>query len=502
MSYLGLDIGTSGCKAAVFDGEGRLLALAYREYPTLSPRPGWAELDPEQVAGACFAVIKEAAGQCPGDAVTALAISSQGEAFMPLDGEGRVLANAMVSSDARAAGLARSWSERFGRERLYRITGHTPHAFFSLFKLAWLRENAPEIWQSARKFFCFEDFLQQRLGVEPPGISWALAGRTMLFDVTKHEWSGEILDELGLSPEQLARPVASGQIAGFVAPAIARELGLSERVAVVPGGHDQPCAGLGAGAIAPGSAMYATGTVECITPAFDRPVFTEALFQGNLCTYDHVVPGLYATVAFSLTGGNLLKWFRDQWSRSEVREAQATGANAYELILAQLPAEPSSLLVLPYFTPSGTPYFEASPMGAILGLTLGTTRAEVLRALLEGVAFEMRLNLDLMERSGIGIRDLVAVGGGARNSRWTQLKADVLGKPIRQAAVTEAGCLGAAMLACAAQTGEALTSLVGRWVKMGETVEPIPEHAEYYQKRYAAYQGLYPALRGMMGHPC
>ena len=495
MSYLGLDVGTSGCKAALFNDEGKLLGFAYREYLILSPRPGWAELDPEQVAAACFAVIKEAAAQSAGDPVTALAISSQGEAFVPLDAKGRVLANAMVSSDARAAEMVRTWSERFGRERLYRITGHTPHAFFSLFKLAWLRKNEPEVWQSARQFLCFEDFIQQRLGVTPPGISWSLAGRTMLFDVTTHQWSGEILEELGLSPERLARPVASGQIAGRVAPAVARELGLAENAVVVPGGHDQPCAGLGAGAIAPGSAMYATGTVECITPAFDRPVFTEALFQGNLCTYDHVVPGLYATVAFSLTGGNLLKWFRDEWSRCEVLEAQATGANAYELILKQLPARPTSLMVLPYFTPSGTPYFEPSSMGAILGLTLGTKRPEVLRALLEGVAFEMRLNLELMENSGMPIRDLVAVGGGARNPLWTQLKADVLGKPIRQATVTEAGCLGAGMLACAAQTGEPLPCLVERWVKPGNTIEPLPDNAAFYQERYAVYKKLYPALR-------
>jgi len=497
MSFLGLDIGTSGCKAAVFDAEGRQLALAYREYPTLCPREGWAELDPERVAKACFEVIAEVAAQTPSDPVSALSISSQGEAFTPLDAQGSILANAMVSSDARSSEMARTWSERFGRERLYRLTGHTPHAFFSLFKLAWLREHAPEVWSRARQFLCFEDFIQQRLGINPPAISWSLAGRTMLFDVTTHQWSGEILDELGLRADQLARPLASGCIAGVIPHTIALELGLAENVAVVPGGHDQPCAGLGAGAIQPGSAMYATGTVECITPAFDRAIFTDALFQGNLCTYDHVVPGLYATVAFSLTGGNLLRWFRDQWSPNEVREAQASGTNAYELILKQLPAEPTSLMVLPYFTPSGTPYFEPSPMGAILGLTLATTRAEVLRALLEGVAFEMRLNLDLLEKSGIPIHDLVAVGGGARSPLWTQLKADVLGKPIRQAVVTEAGCLGAAMLACAAQTGEPLPELVSRWAKMGDIIEPNPCHAEYYQTRYASYKSLYPALSAL-----
>ena len=131
--------------------------------------------------------------------------------------------------------------------------------------------------------------------------------------------------------------------------------------------------------------MYATGTVECICPAFERPIFADNLFQSNLCTYDYTLPGMYTTVAFSLTGGNLLRWFRDEWAQKEVEEAARTGSDVYDLILHSLPTEPTDLLVLPYFTPSGTPYFDAEVPGAILGLRLATTRGQVLRALLEGV---------------------------------------------------------------------------------------------------------------------
>jgi len=498
VSYLGLDIGTTGCKAGVFDAEGRLLALAYREYPLLAPQRGWAEIDSQQVCQACLAVVSEAAAACRHDPVAGLGISCQGEAFTPVDAQGRILGNGMVSSDTRAEPIVGPWSRQFGDRRLYEITGHTPHPMFTIYKLLWLRDHRPEVWQQAARFYCFEELIQSRLGLEP-AISWPLAGRTMLFDVRTHQWHEEILAAIGLEPSRLARPAPSGMVVGTIPGAVARELGLPDGVPVVGGGHDQPCGALGAGIAEPGRAMYATGTVECICPAFDRPVLADNLFQNNLCTYDYTLPGMYTTVAFSLTGGNLLRWFRDQWAQPEKDEAARTGANPYELILRAMPAEPTDLLVLPYFTPSGTPYFDAKVPGAILGLRLSTTRGEVLRGLLEGVALEMRLNVDILQRAGLGIREFRAIGGGAKNPALTQLKADVLGRPITTLAVTEAGCLGVALLACAARTGAKPQELVTTWVKTTSVVEPDLRRAEYYEQRFAQYKELYPSIRRWMG---
>lgn len=493
MSYLGLDIGTTGCKAGVFDQRGRLLTLAYREYPLLSPEPGWAELDSAGVLDACLAVIREAAAATASDPVSGIGVSSQGEAFTPVARDGRILAGAMVSSDARAASLVRPWSEQFGLDRLYQITGHTPHSLFTIFKLLWLRQHRPEVFAQADKFYCFEDLLHWRLGLEP-AIGWPLAGRTMLFDVRRHEWSAEILAELDLDAARLARPLASGTTVGTIPAAVARELGLGDGVVVVTGGHDQTCGALGAGVVEPGVAMYATGTVECICPAFDTAIFDARLMRGNLCTYDYTLPGMYATVLYSLTGGNLLQWFRNQWSAEEMRRAEAAGRNAYELILEAMAPEPTDLLVLPYFTPSGTPYFDARLPGAILGLRLGTTRGQVLRALLEGVAMEMRLNVDLLEQAGLTIDQFRAIGGGANSAVLTQLKADVLGRPITTMAVTEAGCLGVAMLAAAAVTGAAPRTLVDTWVETRHAVEPNPGRAARYDEKFQQYKRLYPAV--------
>jgi xylulokinase len=493
--YLGIDIGTSGCKSVIFDGNGRQVSLAYREYDIISKHSGWAELDTVEVMDKCFAVIKESASALEPGSVVGMGISSQGEAFTLLDKEGNALCNALVSSDTRANELIGPWTERFGEDRLYKITGHTPHPMFSLFKLLWIKEYNPAVWSKAFKILCFEDLLQYRLGIENPAMGWPLAGRTMLFDVVKHEWNQEILDKTGVQKDQLSRPLRSGTIIGNVNQDIARHLNLAVDTFLVTGGHDQPCSALGAGAIEPGIAVYASGTVECITPAFDRPVFTEKLRKNNLCTYDHTAPGLYATVAFSLTGGNLLKWFRDEFGTPEVEAAARAGTDPYELLLNQMPVEPSRLFVLPYFTPSGTPYFDVSVKGAILGLDLSVTREEIMKALLEGVAFEIKLNLEILRQSGYKVKELRVIGGGARSLRHIQLKADVIGRPITILDVTEAGCKGVAMLAKAAHTKQSVARIAKEWIKPVSFVRP--QLQDFYNKKFELYKRLYPGLKNM-----
>jgi xylulokinase len=496
MSHLGLDIGTSGCKAVVFGATGTQLALAYREYTVQYSRDGWAELDAENVCAACRQVIAEAAAAAARDPVRSLGISSQGEAFMPVDASGRILAPAMVSSDTRAASIAKDWAASYGNERLYRITGHTAHPMFTLFKLLWTREHRFDVWRKACHFLCFEDLLHAQLGLEPH-IGWPLAGRTMLFDVTAHEWSPEILEAINLDSSRFAEPLPSGSCIGTISRRIAAELGLNDDVAVVTGGHDQMCAALGTGIVSPGQASYATGTVECITAVFEKPKFSSELMAGNLCTYDSAVPGMYGTVAFCLTGGNILQWYRDQFGASLRAEAERTGVNVYELLLGSFPEEPTPLLVLPYFTPSGTPYFDLQTPGVIFGLRLSTTRDEILRALLEGVAYEMRVNTEILARSGVVIREFFATGGGARNARWNQLKADVLGIPIHTIATTESGCCGAALLGASAISGVPVQQLAETWVRPQAVFEPNPRRHTIYSQQFQQYQQLYQAVRSL-----
>jgi xylulokinase len=494
MNYLGLDIGTSRCKAAVFDEQGHQVAEAFRAYDVQFSRNGGAVLDPDLVISMCFDVIKECTSQLGHRSVAALGISCQGEAFTPIDRHGKTLAPAMITSDLRALSYAKRWPVTFGEERLYQITGQTPHPMYTLFKLLWMKDHLPDIWEKAYKFLCFEDLMQYRLGVDP-SIGWSLAGRTMLFDVRQHRWSKEILNAVGLTPEKLARPLPSGRRAGRVSPGIATALGLTEDAFVVTAGHDQPCAALGAGITNPGSAIYAMGTVECITPALSRPVFSDTLRKNNFCTYDHTIEGMYVTLAYSLTGGNLLKWFRDELGAQEMSEAEKTGTDPYDLILSQMSKTPAGPIVLPYFTPSGTPYFDTSTKGAIVGLRLSTSKGEFLRALLEGVALEMRLNLEILESAGYNIEVLHVVGGGAKSMALSQLKADVTGKQVVLTNVTEAGCLGAAMLAQSAHTNTPVTEITRNWIKLLTEIKPNPEFHNIYSKKFRKYKELYQKIK-------
>ncbi len=492
MAYLGIDIGTGACKAVAFDSEGKEIGSAYREYPVLHPREQWAELDSRQVLDSCFEVIREVNAQVV-DPVVAMAISSQGEAFTAIDGDGAILGNAMVSSDTRAEHLVHPWSNSFGDEALYNITGHTPHTLFSLYKLLWIKENQPRVWDRARYFLCFEDLLQQRLGIQPH-ISWPMAGRTMLFDVRKHQWSSEILSAAGLQADRLATPVPSGKVVGVIDPLIGTGLGFQNDVVVVAGGHDQTCAALGAGVVTPGLCMYATGTVECFCPMFKKPVFSETLRKNNLCCYDYTIQGAYTTVAYSLTGGNILRWVRDELGYEERLMAEKTGQNAYQLLLDQMPEEPTGLLVLPYFSASGTPYFDTRANGAIIGLQLTTRKGDMIKALLEGVALEMKLNLKLMEETGMHVDTFVATGGGTSNNSWNQLKADVLNRPVVVRKVREAGCHGAALLAQSAHLGVPVEKLI-RDDHHEMIFFPDPERAGIYMEKFERYRQLYPALK-------
>jgi xylulokinase len=503
MSYLGIDIGTTGCKAVAFDGDGRALCLAYREYATLSPQPGWFELDPWQVITACKQLIVETADKVKGsDPISAIGISSQGEAFTVLDKDGSYLCNAMVSFDTRSQPQVEQFTASFGQERLYRITGHSAHTLFSVFKVLWLKQNRPAIFKTIDRLLCFGDLLSYELTGRAM-ISYNLASRTMMFDVNTREWSKPVLEALGLDDSMLSTPVPAGHTVGTITRNIADELGLSPQTIVATGGHDQSCGALGVGVIGSGIAAYSIGTVECITPAFEGCVLNDTMRRSNFATYPHTVEGLYTTVAFNMTGGNLLRWWRDTLGTCELEQARRTGRDVYDIILHDIPLEPTSLFVQPHFTSTGTPYFDPAPIGAILGVSLATTKGELVRAILEGITYEMKLNLELLRKAGVDITQLRAFGGGAKSDAWMQMKTDILNVPIATLAVTEAGCLGAAMLAAKARGGiDSLRECSQTWIKPVHVYEPQPARSRKYRDRFEIYSHIYNNIKplGTMIH--
>lgn len=492
MSLIGLDIGTTGCKVIVFSREGQILGRASREYAVLTLHPDWAEQDAELVWQLAWASLKEAVGQAAADPPVALALSCQGEAVIPVDAAGRALRPAILGMDTRT-GAENDWlAAHFGAEALFNRTGMPVNTVNTLPKLLWLKRHEPGIWQAADQFLLYEDFFMRRLGGRAV-ISHCLASRTQMYDLAAGDWADDILTECGIERDRLA-PLAppTGGVVGALRPELAGELGVSQELQLVSGGHDQACAAVGSGVVQPGLAMVSTGTAEVVEVAMSTPALDKSLRQSHISVYRHVVPGLFLTMTLNHSGGLLLRWFRDTLCRWEREQARATGQDAYDLILADAPPGPTGLMVLPHFAGTG---IDAAAKGAILGLNFASTSAIIAKAILEGLTFDLRINLDLLRAAGIKIRELHAVGGGARSPLWLQLKADIGGIPLRVPRVTEAACLGAALLAGAAVgLYPDLAGAVAETVSLPQRIEPKVDKMAAYEQRYQLYRQIYPAL--------
>jgi xylulokinase len=500
LSLVGLDIGTTGCKAIVFDPRGRVLGQAAREYDLLFPASDWAEQDAEGVWRLAWEALCEAVSVAKGQgrAPVAIALSVQGEAVIPVDDRGIAQRPAILGMDTRT-GAENAWLvERFGAETLFQRTGMPVHTINTLPKLLWLKAHEPEVWRHARQFLLYEDFLVRRLGGEA-AISHCLASRTQMYDLASGDWACDILEVCGIDVARLA-PLApaEGGVVGTVRDELRQALGIENDVLLVSGGHDQACAAVGSGVIEAGRAMVSTGTAEVVEVASETPALDEALQQGNISVYRHVVPGLYLAMTLNHSGGLLLRWFRDTLGRWEIEQAKEVGQDAYDLILDGVPPGPTSLFVLPHFSGSGTPWLDTASKGAVLGLTFATSQAEIAKAILEGLCFELRINLDLLQEAGITIDELHAVGGGARSPLWLQLKADICQIPLRVPEVTDAACLGAALLAgVGAGVYSDLRSAVNQTVHLERQIKPCPESVAAYEARYALYRQVYPALKDL-----
>jgi xylulokinase len=499
MSLLGLDVGTTGCKAIVFDTSSKVLGQGYREYPLIHRQPGWVELDSDLVWRSTKEAIAESVAAAPRrDPVKALAISCLGEAVTPIAADGQALALSTVGFDNRAHEQSRWWEETMGKEALFQITGQPLNLIYTINKIMWWRDNQPRVFEGAWKFLCYGDLTAYRLGAEPV-IDFSMAGRTMAFDVRAGRWSREILEKAGLGEDRLPRAEPSGTIIGEVSDPVADELGLPRGVKIVTGAHDQPAGALGAGITRPRIAMDATGTVECITPAFAQPVLTEPMLRYNYPCYPHAVRGMFVTLSFNFTGGSLLRWYRDVLGKQEVDESEVAGLDVYEIMIGKATSGPSPLLVLPHFTVTGTPWMDAQAKGAILGLLLSTTKGDFIKGLLDGLTYEMRLNLDCLQQAGVQIDVLRAIGGGAKSRTWLQLKADIFNRPVCSLSVSEAACLGVALLAGTA-IGEysSIEEAAEATVKVIETFEPDPKMVPRYEERYRLYREIYPLLSGFL----
>lgn len=494
MPLLGVDVGTTGCKCTLFDDEENVIGYAYKEYFFEEYSDGRQELDARKVWESVKFVIHEAVkGRYLSN--TAIAVSSIGEACVPVDSNGKVLCNSIMYTDIRGVGESEYLKKRLGSSRIMEITGLSAHSMYTVCKIMWMKEHMPDVYSRVWRFLLIGDFIAYRLSGQPV-IDYSLASRTMAFDVIKKEWSNEILEAAGLCDAKFSDLEAAGSIIGTVKKEVAIELRLPLSTIVVTGGHDQACAALGAGITTEKSAVYGMGTAHCITTALKKPNMGMEMLEQNYNCEPHLIDGMYISLAFCFSGGALLKWYRDCFAAAEVKAAEKIGMGVYDYLEQTAAKEPTDLLVLPYFSGAGTPYMNPYSKGAILGLTLDTTAAQFYRALLEGVAYEMRFNMECQEKAGIRIDSLRAVGGGTKSNLWPQIAADIMGKKIECLNIEESGTVATAMLA-----GRGL-GIYGSWdealqkfVKIKKTyISNAISHAEY-NKHFEMYKKVYDATK-------
>ncbi|UCF06328.1 MAG: hypothetical protein JSV33_04675 [bacterium] len=497
MKLIGLDVGTTGTKAIVFNETGMQLGYGFREYSIQSDSTGRAEQDAESVWEQSKAVLGEALKPVGPRDVTALSLSVQGDAVIPVDGEFKSIGPAILGMDYRSRPYSEQAAVILGDRRLFELTGMRPHPMNSLTKIMLIKDRSPELYSRAFKISTYADFILAKLGA-PGFIDYTMASRTMAFDLIKREWSSEILDTLEIDADKFSEAVPSGTVVGKLAADLAEELGLEERPFLVTGGHDQTCAAVGGGVIDRGRAVVSTGTAEVFSTAFGETKTNDAMYSSYYPCYIHAVPDCYFTFSLNHVGGLLFRWFRDTFCDVDAEAARSQGLDTYAYLVRRMPPEPSRVLFLPHLNGSGTPWCDMDSKGAVVGITLGTSKYDIVRSILECQTYELALNVEAMARAGIESDEIVAVGGGARSPEWLQMKADILERPVSTLECREAACLGAAIIAgIGAGVYDSFDEAVSEAVRASVRYEPEPRRTSIYRELLALYRELYPALKSV-----
>ena len=486
MISFGVDIGGTGCKCVAFDDQGRQLALAYEEYPL---EAGMVNLPSEILAESVFRVIRSCADRLENKKeIVAITVSSFGESFVAIDEEGKALDDIRMYFGNSESAAFDALVEKVGAERFMEICRILPDASYSLAKMLYTTEIAERpVW----KFLFIAGFICYKLsGKTYTDVS--LACRSLLYDVQQNCWSGELLAASGIREDQLPVVVQPGTSLGTILPEMAEKLGLPETVQVVLGTHDQIVNALGAGIQNVGDAMDNTGTCECIAPLFAAIPETLDFQRDNYACVPYLENRGYVTYAYNISAGSVVRWYRDALAY-HLKDGEKS---IYQILNEVSPDKPTNLMVLPFLQGmGGTPDVDPHATGLIAGLTTQTRLPDIYRAILEGVTFEMRHNMDRLAAGGVHIRRLLACGGGARSSVWLQIKADILGCEIIPVNAEETGAMGSAILGFAAVTGRTPMEIGETFWSCGEPVYPDPENREIYNGRYQLYQRLRSACR-------
>jgi xylulokinase len=474
------DLGTTGNKAILFDGEGSLVASHLASYLVSYPQANWAEQNPDDwwraVCLATHALLAEA--HITPREIAAVTFSGQMMGSVPIDKSGTPLRSAIIWADQRAVAEADTISNQCGLDIVYQRTGHRISPAYVAAKILWIKHHQPDIYQRTHKFLCAKDYIAFKLTGQT-ATDYSDASGSNVFDLVQRVWSQDLLSAIGLNSDTLPEVHASTDVIGDVTHEAADVTGLAAGTPVVIGGGDGACAAVGAGVIAPGDAYCYIGSSSWISFASDAPVFDPEM---RTFTFHHLHPQLFAPMGTMQAAGGARDWLLRQIgeiSEDEIGQV-APGANG--------------LLFLPYLLGERSPWWNPKARGAYVGLTMSHSRAEMTRAVLEGVAFNLRMILDALESQGASIPAIRLIGGGAQSLLWQRILANMFARPIQiLELVTEATSWGAAV---AGGVGVGLYDwgIAREKARVALTVEPDPVTIARYADIYPLFQDTYRGL--------
>lgn len=498
MSYvLGVDIGTSGTKTVLFDESGKVIASDSYEYPMYQPENGYAEQDPADWYNASVTTIKNVMDKSgvPKDEVKGIGLSGQMHGLVMLDKDCKVLRRSIIWCDQRTAAECEEITQKIGAERVIEITANPVLTGFTASKIMWVKNNEPEIYEKCRHILLPKDYVRYMLTGEF-ATEVSDASGMQLLDISKRQWSDEVLEKLQIDKSMLGKVYESPEVTGTITKKIAEITGLSEKTVVVGGAGDNAAAAVGTGVVKDGKAFTTIGTSGVVF-AHTSDITIDA--KGRVHTFCCAVPNCWHVMGVTQGAGLSLKWFRDNFCNAEKETASLMGVDEYYLMDKQaetVPVGANKLLYLPYLMGERTPHLDPNARGMFFGLSAMHTKKDMLRAVMEGVAYSLRDCVEVFKEMDISVNDMMACGGGGTSPLWRQMLADLYGCPVKTLSSKEGPALGVAILASVG-TGiyDSVQQACDAVIKTDKTQQPVAENIPEYEKYYRLYTEIYPAIK-------
>lgn len=495
---LGIDIGTSGTKTVLFSAyNGEVVASSSAEYALYQPQIGWVEQEPDDWWRATVKTIKEVLdkSRINAETVKGIGLTGQMHGMVLLDRQGNVLRPSIIWCDQRTSKECREITSKVGEEELIKITANPALTNFTATKVLWIKEHEPEIFEKIHKILLPKDFIRFKLTGEF-ATEVSDASGTQFLDVPKRKWSKFVLEKLDIPYEWMPELYESQEVSGYVTQDVAKLTGLKRGIPVVGGAGDQAAGAIGNGIVKPGIVSSTIGTSGVVFAYTDELSIDP---KGRVHTFCHAIPDAWHVMGVTQGAGLSLQWFRNNFAGSERELAKFLNVDPYVLMTKQADKSNSGcngLIYLPYLMGERSPHLDPYARGVFFGISAKHTRNDMIRSVMEGVAYSLRDSLEIIKEMGIDISHIRASGGGARSSLWRQIQADIFNTPIHTISVEEGPALGAALLAgVGTNIYNSVPQACEAVIDIENTIEPVEKNVITYNKYYKVYKDLYNSLK-------